>query len=366
MGLPQDFPVHAALIALLSHLEMTEDEATGHWQALHTRRAELTLLLGRDPGLRVVALDYFTNEKRLLFRPKIVDEAAMEIAESAAAADGLTGLPNRRTFERAVHSEIRRAARNLQEFALAVLDLEGFRRVNATHGRAAGDAALREVATLIRARLRDMDLAGRLEGGRFGLVMPLTRRSGAQVAVERIRTAVRDAFLRPLTSGPTLAVTLSGGLAAYPEDADSGTRLLRRAEDSLAAARKRGGNQIVIHYREQRNAPRFRPSGAPLRLLVQRPGSDAMHSVRIRDISRSGALLEGQDLLEKGQQVFIHAPGTSCTPVRLSLEATVVRGKRGSEGQGDGCAGVRFDGVSPEAQASLDRLLEDIRRQGLE
>src|SRR5213594_4018818 len=94
LGLSAEFPVHATLIALLSHLEMTEEEATGHWHGIFLRREELTWRLGRDPGTRVAALDYLVNEERLISCPKIVDESALEQAERVAEADGLTGLPN--------------------------------------------------------------------------------------------------------------------------------------------------------------------------------------------------------------------------------------------------------------------------------
>jgi len=363
MGLPEQFPIHAALIALLSHLEMTEEEAAEHWNALRSRQADLMDRLGRDPGIRVAALDYFTSERRLLSRPKIVDESAMEIAETSAEADGLTGLPNRRTFEAGLRTEIRRAGRRLQQFALALLDLEGFQRVNARYGRATGDGALRETAALIRARLRDMDLAGRLEGAHFGLLMPLTLRSGARVAVDRIRAAVHDAFLRPGLSHPVLGLTLAGGLAAYPDDADTASGLLGCAAESLAAARAQGGNRIVVHHREQRGALRLRPGGSPLKLLVQRPGSDAMHSVRVRDISRSGALLEGREVFAEGERILLHLPGRSPAEPSLSLEATVVRGK---QGQDRPCAGIRFSSHPSGGQSALDRFLESIRIQGLE
>lgn len=366
LGLADHFPVHATLIAFLCHLEMTEEEAAAHWLAIALRREELTWRLGRDPGTRVAAMDYLMNEQRLLSRPKVVDESAMEIAESAADADGLTGLPNERTFRRAIRSEIRRAGRRIQEFTLAVLDLDGFQRVNRSHGRAAGDGVLREVALLIRARLRDMDLAGRLGGAHFALLLPLTRRSGAHVAVDRIRVAVRDAFLRAGPTGPAIAITLSGGLAVYPDDGDTAQTLLERAARALAGARSHGGNQIILHHHEQRSCLRLRPMGAPVKFLAQRRGSDGAEPVRVRDISRSGALLEGPTALSPGEDLLLRMAGE--TPdLDAPLEARVIRGETlcNTEG-GMFRAGVRFFNASPATEKSLDRFLDLLRRQGVE
>ena len=366
LGLAEPFPVHATLLAFLCHLDMTEDEAAGHWRAIALRREELTWRLGRDPGTRVAAMDYLMNEQRLLTCPKIVDESAMEMAESAAEADGLTGLPNERTFRRAIRSEIRRASRRVQEFTLAVLDLDGFQRVNRSHGRAAGDGVLREVAMLIRARLRDMDLPGRLSGAHFALLLPLTRRSGAHVAVERIRVAVLDAFLRAGPAGPAIALTLSGGLAAYPEDGETAKVLLERAVKALSGARRQGGNQVMAHHQEQRRSLRLRPMGAPVKFLAQRKGSDAVGLLRIRDISRSGALLECPTPVAPGEDLLLRM--TSDFPkLDLLLEARVVRGEEVKEAEGTLFrAGVRFFNPSPASETSLDKFLELLRRQGLE
>jgi diguanylate cyclase (GGDEF)-like protein len=366
LGLAEQFPVHATLIAFLCHLEMTEDEAAVHWRAIALRREELTWRLGRDPGTRVAAMDYLMNEERLLTRPKIVDESAMDMAESAAEADGLTGLPSERTFRRAIRGEIRRASRKVQEFTLAVVDLDGFQRVNRSHGRAAGDGVLREVAMLIQARLRDMDLAGRLGGAHFALLLPLTRRSGAHVAVERIRVAVQDAFLRAGPAGPAIALTLSGGLAVYPDDGETAQGLLERAVEALLGARSQGGNRVMLHHREQRRSLRLRPMGAPVKFIAQRRGSDAADLVRIRDISRSGALLECPTPLARGEDLLLRMASGS-PKMDLPLEARVIRGEALDRTEGSLFrAGVRFFDSSPATEASLDRFLELLRRQGVE
>jgi diguanylate cyclase (GGDEF)-like protein len=366
LGLSEDFPVHATLISLLSHLEMGEAEAAEHWCAIALRREELTWRLGRDPGTRVAAMDYFLNEQKLLSRPTVVDESALDRAAGTAEADGLTGLASGRTYFSSVKKEIRRAGRRIQEFCIALLDLDDFGRVNRERGRGAGDGVLRDVSGLIRARLRDMDLAGRLGGGHFGLLLPLTRRTGAQVAVERIRVAVKEAFLRGGAYGPPIAVTISAGIAMFPDDGEDAIDLLEKGAQALALAMERGGNQVILHPSERRNSLRVRPLGMPIKMWVGGSGLASLEPLRIRDISGSGALLEGPLPLEEGEEVLLRLPG-ELPGEGILLEARVVRrGLLPSEAGGTLRTAVQLRVKPPVDPAGLELFLEELRRRGVE
>ncbi|PYQ14289.1 MAG: hypothetical protein DMH00_02190 [Acidobacteria bacterium] len=366
MGLADDFPLHATLIGLLTHLDMTEEEAARHWRAIALHREELTWRIARDPGTRVAALDYFMNREKCLVRPKLVDEWALEQAERTAESDGLTGLANARSFGRAIRAEARRAVRRIQEFSVALLDLDDFSRVTRDHGRTWGDVLLREVAALVRARLRDIDLAARLGGAHFGLLLPMTRRSGAHVAAERIREGVAEAFLKVERAKAPVRLTLSAGLASFPGDSDAALGLLQCASDALAAARNQGGNRVVIHYRERRRDVRVRSLAAPLRLALVRGEELGERQVRIRDISRSGALLESPVPLPPGETVRVRLPGPGGAEGE-ELEACVIREEAPSPlDRGAFRAGIHFRSAAPIAEQALDKLLETLRRQGVE
>lgn len=363
LGFPASFPVHATLIALLTHLEMEEEEAALHWRALSLHREELTWRLGRDPGTRVAAFDYFVNREKLLARPQIVDESVLDRAEQTAEGDGITGLPHARTFLRSLRAEVRRAERRVQEFCVVVAALDGFGRLLRSHGRIMSDAILRRTAEVLRSRLRDMDLASRLEGAHFGLLLPMTRRSGGYVASERIREALEDSPLKVDSTPGSVHVTLSAGVAAYPIDGRAAGELLDKAHDSWSLACSRGGNQVVVHPRERRRDVRLKPLGAPVKLPLLRSQGEHPDQARVWDLSLSGALLETDGPLDPGERIGLELASPAGRGIRL--EGEVVRRPPPAEG-GHPLAAIRFVTGTPESRKALEGFLDGIRRRGVE
>jgi diguanylate cyclase (GGDEF)-like protein len=363
LRLPDEFPVHSALISLLCNLRMGEEEARSHWQAIGLHREELTWRLGRDPGVRVAALDHFVNREPLLLSPKVIEESSFERTARTAEADGMTGLLGERAFLAAVRAEARRAQRRAQEFAVALLDVDDFAALNGSRGRRVGDALLRELANLIRGRLRDMDLAARLQGGHFALLLPLTRRMGGFVAVDRIRAAVSESYLLPGLVGPAMSVTLSAGLAAFPEDGDSAARLFDQALLAVGRARESGGNRVVMRTPERRDQVRYRPMGLAGGVAADFAHGQRAGQVRIRDLSAAGALLEGLGPTRPGEVLELRLEGA--VGERLLLEAQVVWEEAADETVWRRSA-VRFLPRSGECRAALERWVDSLRRQGVE
>ena len=364
LQLPKGFPVHSALISLVCNLRMAEEEARSHWQAIALHREELSWRLGRDPGVRVAALDHFVNRERLLSSPKMVDEGSFERAARSAEADGVTGLLGDRAYLAALRSEARRAQRNTQEFVIALLDLDDFAGVNSLGGRQMGDAVLRETAMVIRGRLRDMDLAARLEGGHFALLLPLTRRMGGYVAVDRIRAAVSEGFLLPGLA-PGLSVSLSAGLAAFPEDGDTALRLLDQARAAVRCAEESGGDRVIMRTPERRSQARYRPMGAAGGVCADFSLGGRSGQVRVREFSAAGALLEGVGPAYPGDLLELRLESTAGET--LLLEAQVVReGSPPAPGEAVTRSAVRFLPRSGECSAALERWAGSLRLQGVE
>ncbi len=162
-----------------------------------------------------------------------------EEARRLSVTDGLTGLANYRGFTVTVGKEVERAVRFDRPLALLLLDLDHFKLVNDVWGHPRGDAVLVELATRIRSQVRDVDTLARYGGEEFVVVLPETDRAGAVQAAERICAAVRR---RPFGEDgeQPIDVTLSLGVAVFPDHGTSSSVLLRRADEALYAA-KRGG-----------------------------------------------------------------------------------------------------------------------------
>lgn len=159
-----------------------------------------------------------------------------------ATTDPLTGLSNRRHFFERGAQELRRAARYRRPLALLMLDIDHFKSVNDRYGHEAGDAVLRDLAERLRAGLRTSDLAGRIGGEEFAVLLPETTAEQAELLAERLRAAIAA---DPL--GPDLGITVSLGVAlAVPASEETLDPVLRRADAALYRAKAGGRNQVVL------------------------------------------------------------------------------------------------------------------------
>jgi diguanylate cyclase (GGDEF)-like protein len=151
-----------------------------------------------------------------------------------ADEDPLTGLANHRSLHARLGEELSRADRSGDPVGVVVLDLDRFARVNERHGHAEGDRVLRAVARAIRDALRPYDVAGRLAGQQFALVLPGTAPAEAERVAERVRAEVASIRL------PGTTLTCSAGVAAHPADARTAPTLLEAAFDALMDAKDAG------------------------------------------------------------------------------------------------------------------------------
>lgn len=167
----------------------------------------------------------------------------MEEARSLARTDALTGLMNRRAFTEASERELARAERYALPLSVCVLDVDHFKRVNDTHGHAAGDAVLVGLARILKTMARRSDLTGRWGGEEFVLLFPQTGDAGARIAAERVRRAVAEASF-PSPAGD-LTVTVSIGIAgARPPFTLEAA--VANADKALYTAKSRGRNRVEI------------------------------------------------------------------------------------------------------------------------
>jgi diguanylate cyclase (GGDEF)-like protein len=179
-----------------------------------------------------------------LERQRIEKEVALATAalfERLALHDGLTGLLNRRALDERLAREYERACRHGHPWAIALLDLDNFKGINDTHGHFVGDEVLKAVAQLCRRAVREVDSVARYGGEEFVVLFPESTAETAAAVCERLRRQVVEYRWEGLAPG--LRVTLSGGLAAWPE-LSSVQALLQAADRRLYRAKQLGRNRI--------------------------------------------------------------------------------------------------------------------------
>jgi diguanylate cyclase (GGDEF)-like protein len=176
--------------------------------------------------------------------------------EAMTVRDPLTRLFNHGHLHEVLLQEIARSQRYRHSFALALLDIDGFRRLNEKHGHAVGDRILREVSTLMRESTRRSDvnfrvteqlLAARYGGDVFAVILPETDRASAAIKLETLREAVR---VKNFDVGDGATLTTSVGYACFPEDAPDREGLLDAASRALRACKRAGGDQLVGYTAE--------------------------------------------------------------------------------------------------------------------
>lgn len=173
----------------------------------------------------------------------------MEVSLSRAAmlrmafTDSLTGLANRRAVVDRFADEVARMKRSGGGLAIAVFDLDHFKQANDTHGHLMGDALLAHVGRVLAAGKRGGDVLGRIGGEEFVVLMADPLPGGAHLAADRLRHAIEATPL--LHEGHALAVTVSGGVARFPQDGETWDTLFSVADRRLYEAKHAGRNRVV-------------------------------------------------------------------------------------------------------------------------
>ena len=162
-----------------------------------------------------------------------------------ATHDQLTGLKNRREFERLLADEWQRCARFQRGFALVVCDIDHFKKVNDTYGHAAGDIVLRHVASLLGGQLRTVDHLARVGGEEFAIIMVETNRDEAVQTIQRLLVLLGESPCSLPGLPEPISVTLSAGISMMPDDADTTGELFEAADKALYTAKRTGRNRLI-------------------------------------------------------------------------------------------------------------------------
>ena len=162
--------------------------------------------------------------------------------QDLASHDPLTGVMNARAYYASCDQLIRMSQRENQPFSVLFVDLDHFKRINDTHGHAAGDHVLRSVAGVIQATVRGSDVVGRIGGEEFSVFLPNTNQPGACALAEKLREAIEASH--PTVDGVRLTVTASIGVASKRFRDQSMVSLQQSADQAMYEAKKQGRNRV--------------------------------------------------------------------------------------------------------------------------
>jgi len=168
--------------------------------------------------------------------------------------DGLTGLYTHRYFQEALNNELARARRFKYPVCLMMIDIDHFKKYNDTFGHPAGDVVLKTIAEIIRHKLRSYDTVARYGGEEISVILPYTTREKAKPLAERIRREIASYHFKGTED---VKVTISLGLASYPDNAHTRQELIQRADQALYLAKEGGRNRVCFSLTSSRGLVRL-------------------------------------------------------------------------------------------------------------
>ena len=185
----------------------------------------------------IVAMQFALEIKKVLL---------YETVEELAITDSLTGLYTRRYLFERFGEELQRSKRHGFKFSFLMIDIDDFKRCNDTYGHLVGDVVLKETAHIAKGSTREIDLMARYGGEEFSIILPETDRAGAMLVAERIRKRIEENIFKAYDE--KLKMTVSIGLAVYPDDSQEASDLIEAADKALYSA-KNSGKNIVCEYK---------------------------------------------------------------------------------------------------------------------
>ncbi|MFC1683285.1 diguanylate cyclase [Candidatus Zixiibacteriota bacterium] len=213
-------------------------------------------------SMKLGAGDYITKPFNLdqikivvaktLERSKLLKKAEEgEIYKQLSRIDGLTELYNYTFFQQLLKTEVERAMRYSHQLSLLMIDIDNFKGYNDNHGHPAGDEALKRLARVMSRAVRGCDFIARYGGDEFVVVLPETEQSEARIIGERLRLLVEQTTFDGDGSGQQAIITVSLGLATYPQDAQTKEDLVKRADQALYQAKAKNRNNLCVFGERQ-------------------------------------------------------------------------------------------------------------------
>ncbi len=183
----------------------------------------------------------------------LLNLALSERLQQQAIRDSLTGLFNRRVLDEMLNREFARADRNNYQLSFLMLDIDHFKKLNDTHGHVFGDQVIKKVADLLSSKARQTDTVCRYGGEEFLVIFANCDLEHAAIKAEKIRLAVNALKLGDTGHG-AVSISISIGIACYPDSADNKEAVIKLADEALYRAKRNGRDQVCV-YEEMPNEP---------------------------------------------------------------------------------------------------------------
>ena len=233
------------IIRLKQWLHWNDLASQVHYVPLKSQKNVMGMLIFYKPKIANF------NEAKLCEMLKSIQEHISLVLDNfllyeKSVRDGLTNLYNVRFFKSSLLKELKRTRRHERCCSLIMIDLDFFKKINDSHGHPTGDSVLRKVADIFLDCTRETDIVSRCGGEEFSIILPETPSDGALIVAEKIRKTTEETKFYS-TANIQISVTLSLGIATFPEDAEVIESLTDKADQALYSAKHGGRNRVVMY-----------------------------------------------------------------------------------------------------------------------
>jgi len=200
------------------------------------------------PGIFLLGAIYVWITVKLSLQTA-VELQRIDLLEAESITDPLTNLYNHRYLDRRLEEEVARSKRYSLDLSVLMLDIDHFKQVNDTYGHQAGDAILSTLGGMVKADIRDLDVAARYGGEEFLVICTNTAIDGAALVAERLRKLVEShqfQFFDGSGRSQTIQISISIGAAGFSASVDSNEKLIQTADQALYRAKEEGRNRVIV------------------------------------------------------------------------------------------------------------------------
>jgi len=325
--------VYQALFKALFQLDLTASGAQNHWRAAMRLKEKSS----PNTSIRAALLEQLHIHTNIISDPRIIEAEKLKNLQQRSMTDGLTGLFNQSYFKQQLDLQVS-AAKGLPGavFSLLLFDLDHFKQYNDRCGHLYGDKALQQVGKILATVLEEKAIAARYGGEEFAVLLPNTSQSEAIIIAEKIRSAVEVGDFAGEERLDAGRVTISGGIATFPEAGRTPAALLAHADSNLYVAKK---TRNQIHPRNSNTRQIIRHAIHNIVNVFDRRDGHFKSSLSA-DISYSGMLLKSDLSAKIGADLTLRFP-YPFWPSDHSAEAQV-RHIRSHTSRGAFLIGVEF------------------------
>jgi diguanylate cyclase (GGDEF)-like protein len=229
------------ILQYLTSERYPENQSAGLWTDIMNHKFFMSERLGRNVGVRIAAIDYLVNVRKLIHAPRVIKSSDYRQTVKMARTDPLTGLYNRRYFLDQCNRFLEAAGRLKAPVTLMMTDLDHFKPFNDEHGHQAGDLLLQEISRIVRGCVRSSDVVARYGGDEMALLLPKASKLDGVPVAEKIRQQIEE-------NCHEMGVTISIGVAQYPDDAPGREDLIAAADEVLYRSKEFGGNKVCFFH----------------------------------------------------------------------------------------------------------------------